>query len=179
MISAIRCAFPRAFISNRGMTILEVMVSVVIASAGLVGLSIVYLFGWDTWNKTMDRMLIQQEGTRGLEVLTEKLQGAGIITSAGNEITIQYPVPDNHPRPSVTIRLSDGRLFVGEEQVVPAASIDTALKVAEFSPPQIEDSLCQVKFTLRLRRRGYTEQLEFATTLNSRNIGQSMASNGK
>lgn len=170
MNSVIRCAFQRAFISKPdGMTLIEVIAALSIAAVGFLGLGTIYVFGWDSWNKTQDRMLVQQEGTHGIELLAEKIQGADtLLDVSGSGLTVRYPKETG--KKNVRIVWQDRKIFMDDEQIVPYGKSDTMVQVVDFEVPLSDDSLAQITMALEIRRGGWSERMNFSTDLFKRNL---------
>ena len=162
----IPCGYRRACTSaERGFTLIEVIVTSLIVSIAVLGLSTVYVLGLDMWQKTEKKIRLQQNGSYALKEFEHVLQGASSVFISENSITAVYP-----DSPSVELSLQDGALMKNSRRMVPFDEWDTGLQVKDMQITQDPVYFAwNVALVLSFKNETKIDEMEFATKVYARN----------
>jgi hypothetical protein len=166
---------PKCISAERGTTLIEVVVSMLILSAVVAGLGSVYALAVDQWEKAALRIRLQQAGTFCTEEVVRSLQSATEIEYNGTSVTARYLVPDLYIDSSVTFRRVGRSLQKNGAIVFPVPGIEkrfqqsVGLKVFELEVPTDPDSLYRVRLVVTSLSDEKNEEMEFLTGFYLRN----------
>lgn len=173
--------------NKRGASLIEVMLAVVLVSAIMSGLAVVYLFAIDAWEKTAKKSVLNESGSYALFCLSRDIQRADSleILRGGDELLLRIrPFADTIPPHFVRYTLLDKELqrdSSGVPQIIiPQYQYDSigisqleskklftlnrTLPVNEF------DRIIDVSFQLQLKTSKIEEETEFQSTMVARNL---------
>lgn len=173
--------------NKRGASLIEVMLAVVLVSAIMSGLAVVYVFAIDAWDKTAKKAVLNESGSYALFCLSRDIQRADSleILRGGEELFMRIrPFTDTVPPYFVRYTLEENELRRDSSGtpkiIIPQFKSDSiglhllegkklftlnrTLPINEF------DRIIDVSFQLQLKTSKLEEETEFHSTMIARNL---------
>lgn len=172
--------------SNRGATLIEVLLAVILASTVTLGLTIAFLFGIDSWERTALKSALSESGSSTLFIMERDIQRADSIEilEGGKALFLQIrPFDNTVPQHAIIYKVEDMQLLRDSTGIVTTIipqhkadsttldlipgkklfSLNRTLPINEF------DRVIDIQFRLKLKNKKIEEATEFQTTVFPRN----------
>jgi prepilin-type N-terminal cleavage/methylation domain-containing protein len=159
-------------LKNKGATLIELMVVLLILGVAGGGLGSVYVIGWDARQKAELKIRLQQNGSFALEECAKAVQGASGIILSDNGFSTTLPALDSLPARQMAFKHKGNSLYLNDRRIIPFDEFDEDIRLDVFTAA-FDSVFRQVRIHMQLSWQGrnqVSETMWFNTSLVARNL---------